>query len=164
MEKNIIVAIAENNAIGKDNALLWHISEDLRYFKKVTTGGTVVMGRKTFQSIGKALPGRDNIVVTRGDGAGLPEGVSVANSLAEAFSIAESYGHPCFVIGGGEIYRQAMEHVDRIYMTRVGIAVEDADTFFPEIDPAVWRLGSASSQMTDEESGLKFRFLVYEKN
>lgn len=161
MEKNIIVAISDNYAIGRDNSLLWHISEDLRYFKKVTSGGSVIMGRKTFQSIGRPLPGRVNIVVTRGEGALLPEGIEKAGSIEEAFSIAETKDRPCFVIGGGEIYRQAMQSADRLYVTCVHTVIDDADTFFPEIKDSEWNLESSSGVMKDEESGYGFEFKVF---
>ena len=134
MQKNIIVAIADNNAIGKDNELLWHISEDLKFFKRQTLGWPVIMGRKTFESIGRALPGRVNIVISRGFSTG--EEVAVAGSLEEAFKIAESTNlEKCFVMGGGQIYTQALQKADRLVVTHVHTVIEDADTFFPQIDP-----------------------------
>ena len=112
MEKCIIVAIADNNAIGKDNALLWHISEDLKFFKRTTSGSPVIMGRKTFESIGRPLPKRTNIVISRGFDA--PEGVMVTGALAEAYALAESsvipdtIGNPrCFIMGGGSAFGDA---------------------------------------------------------
>ncbi|MCM1177315.1 MAG: dihydrofolate reductase [Clostridium sp.] len=204
MQKNIIVAVADNGAIGKDNSLLWHISEDLGYFKSVTLGSPVIMGRKTFESIGRPLPKRTNIVVTRGDvmtgpdGSGMPfpDGVLVAHSLEEAFAMAEMpavrnlasipgikggdslSGHSCFtsgdmaaaddeagcfVIGGGEIYSQAIDYADRLYVTEVHTSIEDADTFFPAIDPAVWEVSSRSEMKSDPETGLAFEFVVYHR-
>ena len=103
MEKNIIAAISDNRAIGKGNSMPWHIPEDLKYFKKTTAGSTVVMGMKTFLSIGKPLPGRTNIVVTRGNGAGLPEGAEAAHSMEDALCLAAMYGNPFFIIVGGDI-------------------------------------------------------------
>ena len=162
MQKNIIVAISDNNAIGKDNALLWHISEDLRFFRRQTLGSPVIMGRKTFESIGRALPGRVNIVISRGFSTG--EEVEVAASLEDAFAIAESTNlEKCFVIGGGQIYSQALEMADRLIVTHVHTNIEDADTFFPVIDPQQWAVSQRSELFTDEESGYSFEFVEYEK-
>ena len=177
MEKCIIVAISDNNAIGKDNALLWHISEDLKFFKRTTLGCPVIMGRKTFESIGRPLPKRLNIVVSRGFDA--PEGVTVVSSLDEAYRIAEKgmpatpdsssvipdpIGNPrCFVIGGGQIYAQAIGHADRLVITHVHTVIEDADTFFPEIDPLVWQVEERSEMLHDDESGFDFEFVTYKK-
>lgn len=160
MEKNVIVAIADNYAIGKDNALLWHISEDLRFFKRKTLGWPVIMGRKTFESIGRALPGRVNIVISRGFSTG--EEVEIAGSLEEAFAIAESTNlEKCFVMGGGQIYAQALESADRLVVTHVHVVIEDADTFFPPIDPQKWTVEGCSELMTDESTGYTFEFVEY---
>ena len=181
MEKCIIVAIADNNAIGRDNALLWHISEDLKFFKRTTSGCPVIMGRKTFESIGRPLPKRTNIVVSRGFDA--PEGVEVVPSLEEAYRAAsaaisassasmsaassvipDSIGNPrCFVIGGGQIYAQALNDADRLIITHVHTVIEDADTFFPVIDPSVWTPETRSELFHDEESGYAFEFVEYIK-
>ena len=167
MQKSIIVAISDNNAIGKDNALLWHISEDLKFFKRTTSGCPVIMGRKTFESIGRPLPKRTNIVVSRGFDA--PEGVVVVPSLEEAYLAASSVipdpiGNPrCFVIGGGQIYAQAMNDADRMVITHVHTIIENADTFFPPIDPEVWQVESRSEMMNDPESGFDFEFVEYIK-
>ena len=167
MEKCIIVAIADNNAIGRNNALLWHISEDLKFFKRTTSGCPVIMGRKTFESIGRPLPKRTNIVVSRGFDA--PEGVVVAATLEEAYKAA---GLPvvipdligdsrCFIIGGGQIYAQAIKDADRLIVTHVHTVIEDADTFFPVIDPSVWKVESRSELYHDEETGYGFEFVEY---
>ena len=162
MQKNIIVAIADNNAIGKDNELLWHISEDLKFFKRQTLGWPVIMGRKTFESIGRALPGRVNIVISRGFSTG--EEVAVAGSLEEAFKIAESTNlEKCFVMGGGQIYSQALQKADRLVVTHVHTVIEDADTFFPQIDPEIWKVAQRSELFTDEETGYTYEFVEYEK-
>jgi dihydrofolate reductase len=167
MEKCIIVAIADNNAIGRDNALLWHISEDMKFFRKTTTGSPVIMGRKTFESIGRPLPKRLNIIISR-SGYQAPEGVLVASSLEEAYRFAdESIScdtvSECFVIGGGQIYARAMETADRLIVTHVRTVIEDADTFFPQIDPLVWKVAERSERMHDEESGFDFEFVTYER-
>ncbi len=174
MEKVIIVAIADNNAIGRNNALLWHISEDLQFFKKTTSGCPVIMGRRTYESIGRPLPRRMNIVVSRGFEA--PEGVLVVSSLDEAYAASyawlesdvcyceyrDSGGEGrCFIMGGGQIYAQAMESADRLIITHVHTVIGDADTFFPVIDPAVWAVASRSEMMTDPETGNEFEFVEY---
>lgn len=168
MIKSIIVAIADNRAIGRDNQLLWHISEDLKYFKRVTSGHPVIMGRKTYESIGRPLPKRTNIVISRDYAA--PEGVIVAKSIKEAYSIAtlaakeaEVPVDEIFVMGGGQIYAQALEDADRLYVTQVHISIEDADTFFPVIDSEVWAVKEGSELFTDPESGYEFEFIVYER-
>lgn len=178
MEKCIIVAIADNNAIGKDNALLWHISEDLKFFKRTTMGCPVIMGRKTFESIGRPLPKRLNIVISRGFEA--PEGVVVVSSLSEAYAVAQESlsadtaitspasvisdqtGNPrCFVMGGGQIYAQAISDMDRLIVTHVHTVIEDADTFFPPIDPEVWKVADRSEIFHDDESGYDFESVTY---
>jgi dihydrofolate reductase len=166
MEKCIIVAIADNNAIGRDNALLWHISEDLKFFKRTTSGCPVIMGRKTFESIGRPLPKRTNIVISRGFDA--PEGIVTVSSLADAYAVAassviteEGSNTRCFIMGGGQIYSQAMSDADRLIVTHVHTVIENADTFFPEIDPAVWQVVSRSEMLHDEETGYDFEFVEY---
>lgn len=158
---NIIVAVADNWAIGKDNQLLWHISEDLKFFKRTTLGCSVVMGRRTFESIGRPLPKRTNIVVSRGFDA--PEGVLVASSLEQALELAG--GGSCesdvFVIGGGQIYAQSIDLAQKLYITHVHTVIEDADAFFPAIDPQVWQVESRSELYNDEESGYDYEFVVY---
>lgn len=162
MKKCIIVAIADNNAIGKDNALLWHISEDMRFFRRTTLGSPVIMGRKTFESIGRALPGRVNVVISRGFSTG--EEVEVVGSLEQAYEVAESTNlEKCFVMGGGQIYAQALPTADRLVVTHVHTVIEDADTFFPQIDPEIWKVSQRSELFTDEETGYTFEFVEYEK-
>ena len=160
MEKYIIVAISDNNAIGRNNELLWHISEDLRFFRRTTVGSPVIMGRKTFESIGRALPSRVNIVISRGFNTA--EDVAVTGSLEDAFKVAEETNlEKCFVIGGGQIYAQALPLVDRLIVTHVHTVIEDADTFFPPIDPSVWQVAQRSELLHDEESGYTFEFVEY---
>ena len=160
MEKCIIVAIADNYAIGKDNSLLWHIPEDLKFFKRKTSGYPVIMGRKTYESIGRPLPKRVNIVVSRGFDA--PEGVVVVPSLEKAYEAASSSDAGCcFIMGGGQIYAQALPYADRLVITHVHTVIEDADTFFPEIDASVWKVTGRSEMMTDPETGYDFEFVEY---
>lgn len=165
MEKCIIVAIADNLAIGRDNALLWHISDDLKYFRRTTMGCPVIMGRRTFESIGRALPGRLNVVVSRTlTGEDLPDGVVAASSLEDAYAAAEASGaEKCFVIGGGKVYASAMASADSLYVTHVHTVVPDADTFFPEIDPALWERTDTAERLLDEPSGTEFEFAVYRR-
>lgn len=132
---NIIVAVAQNGVIGCHNRLIWHISEDLKRFKALTTGHPVVMGRKTYESIGRALPNRRNIVISRNTELKI-EGVEVVDSLEKA--IAMCGAEDLFVIGGGEIYRAALPIADRLYLTQVAQS-PDGDTFFPEINSGQWR-------------------------
>ena len=139
---SLIVAVADGNAIGKENKLLWHISEDLKYFRKVTTGHPVIMGRKTYESIGRPLPGRRNIVVTR---SGCVKGeiknpdtttLECATSIEDAIKIAKGEGE-FFVIGGGELYNQTYKDADKLYITHIYSSIEGADTFFPTITISV---------------------------
>jgi dihydrofolate reductase len=139
---SIIVAMANNNAIGKDNQLLWHLPEDLQYFKRTTMGKPIVMGRKTFESIGRPLPGRLNIVITRQknwrhDGVKVVHTIDDALRLAEAQSIIDGIDE-MMVIGGAEIYNTALPKADKLYVTRVDAEIE-GDAFFPKIDQAVWK-------------------------
>lgn len=160
MEKCLIVAIADNGAIGKNNELLWHISEDLKFFRRTTLGCPVIMGRKTFESIGRPLPKRQNIVVSR-RGFEAPEGVEVVGSLEEAYTAVEAQSSRLFIMGGGQIYAQALPDMDRLIITHVHTVIEDADTFFPAIDPAVWQVAERSELMTDPETGYTFEFVTY---
>ena len=161
MKKCIIVAIADNNAIGKDNALLWHISEDLKFFRSTTVGCPVIMGRKTYESIGRPLPKRLNIIVSR-KGYDAPEGVVVVDSIEKGYEVAKEQGaEKCFVIGGGQIYAQAMQIADEMVITHVHTVIEDADTYFPVIDPSVWQVAERSETHTDPETGYNFEFVTY---
>ncbi|MHC1779820.1 MAG: dihydrofolate reductase [Bacteroidales bacterium] len=162
MKISIIVAVAQNGAIGKDNRLLWHISEDLKYFKKVTSGNPVVMGRKTWESIGKPLPGRRNIVISRSLDS-LP-GAEVFKSLELALEVVGKSGaDEIFIIGGGEIYRQALPFASKLYLTKVHVTIEDADTFFPSVDSDQWQELSHESFERGEKFEYSFEFVVLER-
>lgn len=193
MEKCIIAAVADNGAIGKDNDLLWHIAEDMKYFRRTTTGNPVVMGFRTFLSIGRPLPKRVNIVISTRSWADVPEGVIVARSLEEAYSLVEKAAKSkvndaavdvevsekkvagsadggretepgrIFIMGGGETYRKALPTADKLYITHVHTAIEDADTFFPVIDPVIWEEESATPSATDPETGYTYEFKVYKR-
>jgi len=161
MKTSIIVAVAENNVIGKDNALLWHISDDLKNFKKITENHSVIMGRKTYFSLPfRPLKNRRNIVISNS----LPqiEGAEVVKSIEEAFELCKNESE-VFVIGGGAIYRQTIDFADKIYLTKV-YANFNGDTFFPEIDEKIWKISQQSEIFTDEKSGLKYQFVVSRKN
>ncbi len=161
MQKCIIVAASDNDAIGRGGVMPWHLAEDLRYFKRVTLGCPVIMGRTTFESIGRPLPGRKNIVLTsRGN---LPEGVFPVSSIEQAYAAAEPSGK-CFVIGGARVYAQVIDTMDMIYLTRIHTVVPDADAFFPKIDPSLWTEESRSGLLTDAKSGLEFEFIVYRRS
>ena len=165
MEKSLIVAVADNNAIGRKNALLWNLPGDMKYFRKQTTGNVVIMGWMTFQSIGRPLPKRHNIVISLFPWPEAPAEVTVVDSLAAAFAAAETAGQDekAFVIGGAYTYAEAMDVVDTMYITHVHDAPEDADAFFPPIDPEIWAEESRSDLQTDPETGITFEFVVYRR-
>ncbi len=158
---SIIVAIAQNLAIGKNNDLLWHLPEDLKHFKQLTSGNTVIMGERTFYSLPiRPLPKRRNIVIT--DKLELQlEGCEMAHSIAEAVDLCKK-DEENFIIGGGSIYRQFMEIADTLYITWVYKDFE-ADTFYPEIDEKNWKLTEISERKCDEVSGLEFAFATYKR-
>lgn len=135
METIIIVAVSENDAIGKDNKLLFHLKEDMQNFKRLTTSNVVIMGRKTYESIGKPLKDRINIVISRSDNKD-EENLIWVHSLEEAMKKAKEYEKDIYIIGGGSIYKEALKKdiVDKIYLTRINKRVNDADTFFPRLD------------------------------
>ena len=160
-ELTIIAAAAENNAIGKDNNLIWHLSDDLKHFKNLTNGHHIIMGRKTFESFSKPLPNRTHVVITRQDNYQVPEGVIVVASLSDAINIAQNDSQP-FIVGGGEIYKQAMAVADKIELTRVHENF-DGDTFFPEIDSEIWKESAKSYHEKDNEHKYAFSFLTYKR-
>ncbi len=155
----IIVAAAENNAIGKDNQLIWHLSDDLKRFKILTNGHHIIMGRKTFESFPKPLPNRTHIVITRQPNYQAPDGVVVVNTLENAINMAKNDPQP-FIIGGGEIYKQAMGIADKIEITRVHGRFE-ADTFFSEIDSSIWKKTSSEFHEKDDKNEYDFTFITY---
>lgn len=162
---SLIAAIGKNNELGKNNTLLWKLPADMKYFREVTSRHPVIMGRKTFESIGKPLPNRQNIVITR-DKNYLRDGVDIAHSLDEALSSARrvlAEKKEIFIIGGAEIYKQAMSIADRLYITRIDAEDESADVFFPEIIPTVWNEISREEHTKDEKNIFSYTFLIYEK-
>lgn len=165
MRVSIVVAASENGAIGKDNQLLWRLPDDLKRFKKLTLGHPIIMGRKTYESIGKPLPSRPSIVITRAEEL-KSTGVLVAHSLDEALEIARTLDdEEAFIIGGGEIYKQALEKnlVKRIYLTKVHAEVE-GDTFFKIPDDSQWIILEQDSHPADEQHAYGFDFLTLATN
>lgn len=167
MDVAIYVAIAENGVIGRDGGLPWRLSSDLKRFKADTMGKPIIMGRKTYGGIGRPLPGRLNIVVTR-DKAWRAEGVEVVHSLDEAISLAKVRGR-CMagadeicVIGGGEIYAQALPLADRLHVTHI-LAAVDGDAHFPPIDPDLWRIVRSQDVPAGEKDSHATRYSVYER-
>lgn len=159
---SLIAAIGTNNALGKDNTLLWHLPDDFKHFKQLTQDQTIIMGRKTFESIGRALPRRRNIVITR-DTTYSAEGIEIRSSLEDALSELSNTDEEVFIIGGGQIYKEAIEYADRLYITHVDTAPE-ADTFFPPIDPGKWICVDKKEHLKDTLHEFNFVFCTYIKN
>lgn len=159
---SLVVAASSNNAIGKNNQLLWHLPNDLKFFKNLTWGMPIIMGRKTFESVNKPLPGRFNIVITRQPGWNA-EGVTPVANIEQAIQkAAETNCKEIFIIGGGDIYRQVMQMADRIYLTRVHIDI-DGDTFFPAINEQQWELVSNEDVTADNKHAFDYSFQLWEK-
>lgn len=161
-ELTIIVAAGEDNAIGKDNELIWHLSDDLKRFKALTSGHCIIMGRKTFESFPNPLPNRTHIVITRQERYKVPSGVIVVNSLEDALDAAKNDKQP-FIIGGGEIYKQALPYTDKIELTRVHASFDTADAFFPELDLNQWKETAHIYHPKDEKNDHAFSFMTYRK-
>ena len=164
MKISLLVAVAENRVIGRDGGLPWHLSADLKRFKKLTLGHAVIMGRKTFESIGRPLPRRRSIVLSR-DPSYAPEGAEVAGSLDEALALAAGEDEDedeVFVIGGGSVFAAALPKADRLYLTRVHAEVS-GDVLFPDLDLGSWKLRSEERHAADERHDHAFSFLVYDR-
>ena len=166
MQLAVIVAAAENGVIGRNNGLPWHLSEDLRYFKHVTMGKPIVMGRKTYESIGRALPGRTNIVISRNrdfraDGVRTVTTLAAALELAQALAVIDGC-EELVVIGGAQIYTEAMPLADRLYLTEVHAEVE-GDTFLPAIDWSGWREVSRERHQAVPPNSYDYSLVVYER-
>ena len=163
---SMIVATAENNIIGKDNTMPWHLPADLAYFKKVTLGKPIIMGRKTYESIGRPLPGRRNIVISRDEGYSA-EGIDTVTSVEQALSLVDgSDGNEAvdeiMVIGGGAIYKHCLPNADRLYVTHIKAAI-DGDTKFPKYDEIDWRKTVSELRVSDEKNAYDLDFCVYER-
>ena len=159
MTVSIVVAISQNHAIGKDNKLLWYLPKDLKHFKEITTGHTVIMGRKTYESVGKPLPNRRNIIITRQQVK--IEGCEVVNSVEAALALCKDEAE-VFIVGGAEIYRQALHLTDRIYLTLIHENFE-GDTYFPEISADFWKETERQDHEPDERNLLPYSFITYER-
>ncbi|MBO7634975.1 MAG: dihydrofolate reductase [Paludibacteraceae bacterium] len=159
MNISIIVAVSENGVIGKDNRLLWHLSGDLKRFKALTTGHTIVMGRNTFLSIGKALPNRRNVVLSHSMKTGDVENVEVFDSV-ETFVQSIQQDDEVFVIGGGQIYRQFLPLASKVYLTRVHVTM-DGDTTFPELSSSEWQEIAMEKMSSDEKNDYDYDFIDY---
>lgn len=156
----IIAAVAKNNALGKNNQLIWHLPADLKRFKQITNGHHIIMGRKTFESLGKALPNRTTIIITRNPNY-IVKGCIVVNSLTDAITAAKSDKNP-FILGGAEIYRQAIELADQLDLTLIHHEFI-ADTFFPLIDKSIWKETSRKDFKADEQNKYDYSFVKYQR-
>ncbi|WP_456376145.1 dihydrofolate reductase [Lutibacter sp.] len=156
----IIAAIAENNALGKDNKLIWHLPADLKRFKKVTLNHYVIMGRKTYESLGKPLPNRTNVIITRNLNF-KAEGCIVVNSLQKAIEVSKEDKNP-YILGGAEIYKQAITIADKLDLTFVHHKFE-ADVFFPEIEATIWKEISREYFKADEKNNYDYSFVTFER-
>lgn len=160
---SLVVALDRNHAIGRAGTMPWHLPDDLAHFKRVTLGKPVLMGRKTALSIGRALPGRRNLVLTRSAAAPFAGQETVA-SVAEAQQrIADAGGDELMVVGGGEVYRLTLAEAQRLYLTEVDVHVADADTWFPALDPAQWREVSRVAHAADARHAVGFEFVEFER-
>ncbi|RZK63085.1 MAG: dihydrofolate reductase [Hymenobacter sp.] len=159
---SLIVAAAENGVIGRQGQLPWSLPADLKHFKNLTLGHPIVMGRRTFDSIGRPLPGRTNIVLTGHPGWPAPEGILVAHSLAEALALAATQpgGDDICVIGGGEIYRQALPGAAVVHLTEVHTTVPDGDAFFPALSPTEWREETRQRHPADARHAVAYSFVT----
>lgn len=157
----LIAAAAENDVIGKNNQLVWHLGDDLKRFKNLTSHHCMIMGRKTFESFGKPLPNRTHIVISRQHNYEVPIGVIVVHNLEDALAALKNDAQP-FIIGGGEIYKQAMPYADKIELTRVHERF-DGDTFFPEIDTTVWKESENRFHEKDVNHKYSFSFITYQR-
>ena len=163
MITNLVVAAAENNVIGKNNKLLWHLPNDMAFFKNTTWGMPVIMGRKTFESLGKPLKGRTNIVITGNKNFSPDKDVIVAGSIQSAISESEKTdAKECYVIGGGEVYRLSLPIAHRIYLTRVHTTIE-GDTFFPSIQEKDWQLVNSTTFAADSRHKFSYSFEIWQR-
>lgn len=158
---SFIVAMDENRVIGKDNQLPWRLPEDLKFFKRVTMGHPIAMGRKTHESIGRVLPGRENIVITR-QADYLSEGCTVFHSVEDFVKDSKNQSDEIFVIGGAEIFKETFSYTDRLYITLIHEEFA-GDTFFPEYDLSKWKLVSSEKGIKDDKNPYDYEFLIYER-
>lgn len=159
---SLMVAYSKNRVIGKDNKLLWHLSDDLKNFKRVTSGHHIIMGRKTYESIGRALPNRTNVIITRNTNYHAP-GCVVVNSLEKALNFAKESGETeAIITGGGEIYKEALSIIDRAYVTEVDCEIV-GDTYFPKVDFSNWKVIETIEHPKDEKNEFSWVFKTIQK-
>lgn len=158
---SLIAAIGKNNELGKNNALLWRLPADLKHFKETTYLHPVIMGRKTYESIGRSLPDRRNIVITR-DEKYKPAGIETVKSIEKAIALFENSDEEIFFIGGGEIYSQAIQYANKLYITKIDNEFREADTFFPAID-SEWKEKKREDFRANEKNPFNYSFIEYEK-
>ena len=160
---NMVVAASENNVIGKDNRLLWNLPNDIAFFKNITWGMPVIMGRKTYESLGKPLKGRTNIVITSNKEFSPAKGIIVAHSIEEAVNeSAKTDAKECYVIGGGEIYKLALPVANRIYLTRVHTVIQ-GDTSFPALNEKEWRMVNSTTFESDDKHAYSYSFEIWQR-
>ena len=160
---SIISAVGKNNEIGKANTLLWNLPADMKHFKETTSGHPVIMGQKTFESIGRTLPNRRNIVLTKDENF-RKDGIEIVYSIDELIDLLSKTTEKddeCFIIGGGQIYKLFIDKADKLYITHVNVEFPDADTFFPTIDENVWYKTKSSSYVKDEQNAYDLEFVEY---
>jgi len=163
MTVSIIVAASQNDVIGNDNKLPWHLPADMKYFKTVTTGHCIIMGRKTFETLGKPLPNRTNIIISRQEDFSA-QGCVVVNDIHKAIEYAKGTGDTeCFIIGGGDVFIQSIIWAERIYLTRIAHKFE-GDTFFGPLDSSDWKLAKEERHMPDVKNKYPYSFQVYDRN
>jgi dihydrofolate reductase len=158
---SFLVAMDKNRVIGRNNQLPWHLPEDLRYFKRVTMGHPIAMGRKTHDSIGKILPGRENIIITRNSDFKC-EGCTVFYSIQDFVHYCDELEDEIFVIGGAEIFKETFQYADRLYITYIHQEFE-GDTFFPDFEHSKWKLVSSEKGIRNEKNPYDYDFIIYEK-
>lgn len=162
---SISVAISENNIIGGDNTLLWRIPEDLGRFKENTMNHTIIMGRKTFESLPKVLPGRHHVILTRDKTYAVDsKDVTIVHSLEEILGNYNNIEEEVFIIGGGELYNLTFPYCKKIYLTKIKKCFENGDTYFPDIDYRKWKITYSSGEKINPKDGLEFEFIDLEKN
>lgn len=161
---SLIVAVAEDGAMGKDNQLPWHLPADLKFFKRTTMGKPVVMGRRTWESLGKPLPGRLNIVISTSMEGELPDGVLLYDNPEDALErVQQEDVEEAFVIGGSKIFADTLSRIDRMYITRIHTTVPDADTWFPHVDHGQWKVVWEERHEVDEKHAYPFTFQQWER-
>lgn len=160
MKISLIAAVNRNGVIGKDGKMPWHLPADLKYFKSITMGKPIVMGRKTFASLNKPLPGRENIVLTRNESFAA-EGCKTIHSIEEMLQHTADI-EEIMIIGGAQLYQQMLPYADHIYMTRVD-CLDEGDTWFPEFDPEGWEIGFYEAHETDEKNPCAYAFIRYDR-